>query len=143
MLYEIPFQARHILDLDLQPAQKGITSYLNLDNLKTLENEWAVTVMERGVPALCAGTIVYWDNRAYLWSFVSSRVTRYNFIEVHRIARRYLLGLPFRRVEATVDVDFPAGHRWLRLLGFTLEAERMQAFQVDGRDCALYARVRD
>ena len=50
--------------------------------------------------------------------------------------------LIFQRIEASVDVDFTAGHRWLRSLGFKCEAAMMQAFDPMGRTHSLYALVR-
>ena len=41
----------------------------------------------------------------------------------------------------TVDVDFPEAHRWAKMLGFKMEAERMEAYAPDGRACSLYARI--
>ena len=49
---------------------------------------------------------------------------------------------PLRRIEAEVMCDFDAGHRWLRRLGFEMEAERMRAYGPEGQDMALYARVK-
>ena len=142
MLYGVPFQAEHLVALPLQTAQQWGRAYLQLAQLRTLENEWASTLMDDGEPIACVGPAVYWDNRALVWSFLSDRVCRGNFLTIHRLAKAYLAGLPFRRLEAAVDVGFDAGHRWATILGFVCEASKMEAFQVDGRDCALYARVR-
>ena len=111
--------------------------------MRTLESPWATTLVADGRPILSGGAIPLWMGRAYLWSFLSDKVTRRNFVEVTSFVRRFLNGLPFKRVEASVECDHEAGHRWVRALGFELEAPRMRAFQVDGRDCALYARVRN
>ena len=142
MLYGVPFQAEHLEGLILQTAQQWSRAYLNLAQMRTLENEWASTLMADGVPIACVGAVVYWDNRALLWSFLGARVSEHRFLTIHGMAKAYLAGLPFRRLEAAVDVGFEAGHRWVRALGFTQEAPCMEAFQVDGRDCALYAKVR-
>ncbi len=143
MRYVVPFHAAHILALKLQPAQAWIGAYLTEPQLRTLENEWAVTLMDDGVPLGSAGAVPWHQNRALVWSFVGDRITKRIFVEVHLLARQWLRGLPFRRLEAAIDIDFAAGHRWATLLGFTVEAERMRGYMVDGRDCALYAMVRD
>lgn len=57
-------------------------------------------------------------------------------------ARQVLDLAPYRRIQTTVITDFTAGHRWLRLLAFEMEAERMRCYDNAGRDHALYARVR-
>ena len=142
MIYVVPFQAEHVFEMEIQPDQKWIQDYLDLQSTRTLENEWASTLMEDGVPIACAGPIVYWTDRALMWSYIGTGVTRNIFIKLHSIAKEYLAGLPFRRLEAAVDCDFKAGHRWVLALGFKKEASRMEAFQIDGRDCTLYAKVR-
>ena len=142
MIYTVSFKGEHVFKLDLQPAQEWFREFLTPENMKGLENEWAVTVMEDGNPLLCVGPMVYWQNRALIWTFVSRGLRGRKFLMIHLMARRYLDGLPFRRLEATVECDFTAGHRWVKALGFELEAPRMRAFQVDGQDSALYARVK-
>ena len=69
-------------------------------------------------------------------------ITKRNFLKLHYLAKEYLGGLPIRRLEASVNTGFTAAHRWVKALGFKMEAPRMEAFQIDGSDCALYARVK-
>jgi len=57
------------------------------------------------------------------------------------LVKRFLDGCYLHRIEMTVDCDFPQGHRWAKMLGFTMEAERMRGYRPDGGDCALYARL--
>jgi RimJ/RimL family protein N-acetyltransferase len=143
MWYVVPFEAEHIFRMDLQEAQEWIKERLVLSQLRNLENEWAITVMVDGEPIACAGPIVYWPGRALLWSFISRRVDQSNFLKIHRRAKAFIAELPFRRLEANVDVNFEAGHRWVNALGFELEAPRMKAFYIDGRDCSLYAKIKE
>ena len=142
MLYLVPFKAEHVLKMKLQINQKWIEKYISVETLKTLENEWAVTVMENGKPVTCAGPVIYWANRALMWSFIGTGITKQNFLEMHYIAKEYLDGLPIRRLEAAINLSFTAAHRWIKALGFKMEAPCMKAFQIDGSDCALYARVK-
>ena len=65
-----------------------------------------------------------------------------HFVALTKAAKRILGSMPYRRLEADVACDFAQGHRWLRMLGFTMEAPRMVAYLPDGTDSALYARVR-
>jgi RimJ/RimL family protein N-acetyltransferase len=53
----------------------------------------------------------------------------------------FLDNAPYRRIEATVDVGFKQGHRWIKMLGFELEGY-MRAYRPDGADMLLYARVK-
>lgn len=142
MIYPVTYQARHFHALRVQSFQNDVSQYLDDTTLHALENEHAYTLMRDGEPLLCCGAVEVWANRAYLWSVLGS-IETCEFREVHSWAKRFLGGLPFRRLEASVDVDFEAGHRWMRSLGFECEAERMRAYEVSGRDCALYALVRN
>lgn len=142
MMYPVTYRAEHIQSLVVQSAQEGIRVHLPDTMMRQLENEHAYTLMRDGQPVVCCGAIEVWANRAYVWSFLGDIATR-EFREVHSWAKRFLNGLPFRRLEATVDIDFEPGHRWVKSLGFECEAPRMKAFQVDGRDGALYALVRN
>lgn len=142
MMYPVPFEAEHVFNMELQPAQTWLFDYLAIENLRPLENMWATTLMEDGTPILCGGPMVFWHNRALMWSFISTKVSRDKFLRVHKRVKNYLDSLPFARLEATVDVDFKAGHRWMKSLGFKMEAARMVGYDFDGRDCALYAKVR-
>lgn len=141
MIYPVTYQAAHFHQLALQPSQVWLRAYASDANLQSLENEHAFTLMRDGKPRLCCGAVMLWKNRAYVWSMIGS-VVAWEFREVHSWAKRFLAGLPYRRLEAAVDVNFEAGHRWMRSLGFEREADCMKAYQVDGRNCALYARVR-
>jgi len=96
MLYLVPFKAEHVLQMELQSDQSWIEKYINIETLKTLENEWAVTVMEDGNPVTCAGPANYWDNRALVWSFIGTGITKRNFLKLHYLAKEYLDGLPIR-----------------------------------------------
>lgn len=74
------------------------------------------------------------------WALVSQDAG-VHFAAIHRAVRRFLDVSEFRRIEAHVDVDFPQGARWMKMLGFEFEA-RMRGFRPDGADMLLFARVR-
>jgi len=74
------------------------------------------------------------------WAFIGD-IGPSTFLQVHRAVKQFLDECYVDRIEMTVDCDFPQGHRWARLLGFEMEAERMRRYTPDGRDCALYARL--
>lgn len=142
MIHGVPFRAEHALRLPLQESQLWMAEYLSDEVLKGMEGPHSYTLLDDNEPLVCVGVYRIWDNRAFLWSLISGDIGPHRFVVAARYARRLLAALPFRRVETAVDVDFAAGHRFARMSGFVCEAERMQAFQVDGRDCALYARIK-
>lgn len=140
-MHMVPFRAEHVLRMRVQPAQIGLLEHAGEKALRALENTRADTLMRSGVPIASAGAFELWEDRALLWAYVSLDAVPV-FAALHKHALRYVAALPYRRVETAVAVDFEPGHRWVKMLGFELEAPRMRAYQPDGTDCALYARVR-
>ena len=89
---------------------------------------------------VCAGIVHIWAGRAQAWSLVSGEAGRH-FVRVVRGLARFLDAQDVVRIETAVDVDFAAGHRMVRLLGFEREG-RMRSYLRAGMDCDLYARVK-
>jgi len=137
----VPFKAEHLLGMQLQRGQEYCAPHITEAYAKALEGVHAFTGMVDGVPIGVGGVVELWDNRALLWSFIDRRAGPH-FISVHRATKMFLETLPYRRIEAECDCEFAAGHRWLKKLGFEMEAPRMRAFRIDGGDSALYARVK-
>ena len=143
LLYPVSYRAEHVRTMDLQPAQIWMESGVDLDRLRSLENVHAYTLMEDGQPLACGGAIPLHAGRAYLWAYLSSRIDAPLFHRVHGWAKSFIRGLPFRRLEATVDAEFVPGQRWVRALGFVCETPKpIQAFTVLGRSAMQYALVR-
>lgn len=128
--------------LTLQEAQFHLGAYIDFAHAKSLEAVQSFSAIgDDGAPIACAGVIEVGPGRAMAWSYLGAVVGR-EFLLVHRAVNRFLDLAPYRRIEATTDAEFEEGHRWLKLLGFECEAPRMKAYTIDGRDAALYARVR-
>lgn len=137
----VPYKAEHLLAMQLQSSQSYCVPLISQEYARSLECLHAFTAMVDSKPICVGGVAEMWDNRALLWSFVDRRAGPH-FVALHRATLRFLESLPYRRIEAECDCEFLPGHRWLKKLGFVLEAPRMRAFRVDGGDSALYARVR-
>ena len=138
----VPFEYFHLQTLDVQPEQ---ASQLAKDTATQyqimLESPIAYTALVGGVPVACGGLIPVWSERAIAWSFLGASL-RPHMNAVHRFVFHMLDTAPVRRLEAWVRCDHTAGHRWMELLGFVCEAQRMRAFMADGADYALYAKVK-
>lgn len=93
-----------------------------------------------GAVICCAGLDPQWHNRAIAWALVGESAGRH-FAAIHKNVHRFLMSAPYRRIEAHVDVGFPQGARWMKMLGFEVEAY-MKAFRPDGADMLLFTRVR-
>jgi hypothetical protein len=143
MIEIVRFEAAHVDRMRMQAAQAWFQGHATAETMKGVEQgPFAVTFMEAGEPVLCGGAMAYWEHRALVWSLFSDRVNRRNFVGVHAAAERFLAALPFKRLEASVDVGFEQGHRWMRLLGFKVEAPLQEAFQVNGSDSVGYVRIK-
>ena len=81
-----------------------------------------------------------WENRATAFALLSDD-SGPHFPAIHSAVVEFLDNAPYRRIEATVDVGFKQGHRWIKMLGFELEGY-MKAYRPDGADMLLYARVK-
>jgi hypothetical protein len=139
----VPFEAWHITNLEQAGALGWLKSYLREEHKKHLETTLAFSCLgdDRRVIG-CAGVVAYWPNRGEAWALLARGYTR-EFLFFHNSVRRFLDVCPIRRVEAAVVLGFQAGHRWVKALGFQLEAPVVRAYQPDGSDVALYSRVRD
>ena len=138
----VPFKAEHLDELVVQPAQRHLDGWVANASFGALEGPHAFSAFnDAGECVFCGGVTEVWPNRAQAWSVISGSAGKL-LPRITRATRRYMELVPWRRIEITVDCEFPQGHRWARLLGFELECERMAAYTPDGRDSALYARVR-
>lgn len=137
----VPYEARHLLQLQLQAAQRGVAPFVTEAYAKMLESQFAITALVDDQPVAVGGITQLWEHRGLVWAFVGQGAGKH-WLGIHRAALQVLEMAPYRRIEADTPVDFKAGHRWLRMLGFTCEAPRMKAFSIDGGDSSLYARVK-
>lgn len=137
----LPFVPDHLRALKLQPMQRWCAPLLTDDLLDSLEDLDGYTGMVDGVPVVCAGVAPLWGGRYMAWSFLSEAAGPH-MLKITRRVRAYLDLRNFRRVEAYVDEDFEAGHRWMEALGFVRETPGvMEKFLPSGRGQVLYARV--
>lgn len=142
MIKVVPLKVAHVEFLKTVGALTYLTDYIEPEALKALENsKYAFTGLnEAGVPLGCAGLVQYWDGRAEAWAFFNPNCRKY-FLEIHKAVSKFLNSCSTRRIEATVDINFVAGHRWVKLLGFEMEGPRLRRYTIDGRDVVLYSRI--
>jgi hypothetical protein len=143
MIIVRPFKSEHLMTIKFQPSQKHLENYVTEEVAKSIETApgQAYTVYDDDEILVVAGVIDVGEGRGYAWSYIAEAVGN-RMVQVTRAVKRYLRIAPFRRIEMSVDCDFLEAHRWARMLGFSMEAERMRSYAADGRDCALYAMVK-
>lgn len=142
MIEVVKFQKEHFKALDEDAQTAYLNSYFTEAHQTALENQpYSYTLMAGEKIIACAGVMEYWPGRAEAW-VIFNQNCRKEFMAAHTIFKRFIRVCPIRRIEAAVEVSFKNGHRWMRTLGFTKEAECMEAYLPGGGDCALYARIR-
>lgn len=128
--------------INLQTAQRytGDLADVSVDltPLSEVGLAWTAEVDDRVVA--CGGLFPQWENRALAWMLIGENAGRY-FPVIHRHVKQFLALSPYRRIEAHVDVGFAAGVRWMKMLGFELEAYK-KAFRPDGADMLEFVRIR-
>lgn len=132
------FKPEHLTRMRLQPHQAvSVTDTRYVELLAQSGECYTVSVGETVL--LCGGIAKGLWETGTLWAFVSADIGRH-FLGIHRATARLLTlaGLP--RIEASVEVGFSPGCRWLELLGFEEEG-RMRRYGPNGADHFRYARV--
>jgi len=137
----VDFKAEHLAQIALQEAQQYLLAHIDPDMGEHLEGFQSFTGIADGKVVACAGVLPYWEDRGLAWAYLAEDAGRH-MVAIHKAVARYLEVAPFKRIEAAVDVNFEAGHRWIKRLGFELEAPVMKAFRPDGGSASLYARVK-
>lgn len=137
----VRFLPRHLLELELQPAQFDLARTILRSDYGTalaLAGPCFTVMLDRR-PVACAGVDLAHAQRGEVWALLSvesGSVMR----RMTRAAAGYFATCGIRRLEVVVATDFAAGNQWARMLGFRFEA-RMPGYQPDGADANLYARV--
>lgn len=139
----VPFVAKHLADINLQPAQQHMLGMLEQDGYGTmLERCTAFTALGMdGKVLICAGFEERWEGCAQAWALLSRDAGR-NMVGIVRALRGYIDHVaPWRRIESAVDVGFIPGERLLELLGFEFEG-LARAYRPDGGNCTMWARIK-
>lgn len=137
-----PFKHGDVQRMVAQPSQVFLRETMsNLQGTQFLAQGDAFTAVEGTDIVGCAGVFFLHSNYGQAWALLADGFCD-KFISVHRAAKRYFDEHPASRIEAYVDIEFEPGHRWVKLLGFEVEAARVRKYRVDGGDSTLYARIK-
>ena len=135
----VPFKRWHLAWLEASgaaPGGKGIV--LDDLTLEYLERQGSWTIVCGGEPTMCAGFVEQWPGRTIAWAFLNHKSASHMTYITRRV--RDALAKVKGRIELTVRCDFDAGHRWARLLGFSVETYVMKAYGPEGEDHTSYVR---
>lgn len=141
----VEFKSDHILELSRESSNKHLQQWITSGLAIHLEKSESITFIHNGYVAVCGGINPYWDGRGQLWTIFSER-TKDNFVPTYRAIKKWLdllIENSYRRIELSIDCDFPPGRRRAELLGFKLECELARKYLPTGKDCSLYSMVRE
>lgn len=136
----VPFKRWHydwLADATLAVDQNKLTR-IDLNTLIELENASSFTYIVDGTPIACAGTIRQWPGRSVAWAYLSY-LTGPIMRRLTKEVKQRLDVIP-GRIEFTVRCDFPAGHRWAKMIGFEVESPCLKAYGPEGEDHVGYVR---
>lgn len=127
----VPFKRWHYGWLEMDTA-------VTESELIQMEQQNSWTAVVDGSIVACAGTIVMWPGRHSAWAFMTAATAKHMRFITSAVLKN-IEGLK-GRIEMTVQADFPAGHRWAKILGFRVEAPLLRAYGPDGADHVGYVR---
>lgn len=134
----VKYEPAHLISILEDPSQKETAKYVKHSDAQALStHEYAYSVLKDGIPVACAGLLKYWNGRYEAWAFLIPG-HRDAFLFIHNKVKLFLSETSIRRIEATVDMKFRAGHRWAKALGFEVECEILKAYGPTGNDFKLY-----
>lgn len=137
----VRFKAEHMKEIVEQESQRYLQKYITEEHALLMEKQkYSYTAIIDNRIVACAGVVEYWKDRGEMWIILDQNCKK-EFLKIHNAVKRFLHICPIKRIEAVVDYSFDAAHRWMDLLGFRLEAEKLESYRPDGGDCSLYVRV--
>ena len=134
----VPFRRWHLAWLLADGAAAGGQMQFDIDTLAVLEKQNSWTAVLDGDPIACGGLVEQWPGRYTAWTYLNAKSGPHMRFVTRAVAEK--LDAVVGRIETTVRCDFKAGHRWMKLLGFEVETERMKAYGPEGEDHAGYVR---
>lgn len=140
ILEVVAFEPEHhtALEADAAPVG-GATGLVTYPMLRLMASNPSLTLLADGRPVACGGVLQQWPGRYSGWAFLNPSSARH-MVAVTR-GTRNLLDALVGRIEMTVRVDFHAGHRWAKMLGFEIETPLLRAFGPEGEDHVGYVRL--
>lgn len=139
-----PFRTHHVpllIAQGVQDAQVRQVSHVPASYASVAKPPGlSMTVRDGDSIVLCGGILPAGPQYGVLWAVLAAGAGRH-MVFLHRATQRFIDLEPLRRLEASVETGFPAGCRWLEMLGFAYEGP-LAAFGANGEDHVRYARIR-
>lgn len=139
MIRIVPLKKEHFDEMTFQNDQAYSKIFITPEVKLELERGMSFAAVEDGKAFCCGGIIDYWPGRSSAWMILPEDLG-HRFVPVHKAVKAFLEMQDYGRLEAVTASDFSNGHRWLKMLGFKLETERMKGYLPTGQDAAMYVR---
>lgn len=143
MIHAVPLTPELAKELLFRPEMAHELTQVRMDNLEKVcaEHKHSFAILNESYEVIaCGGVIEAWADRGQAWAFFRPDAGKY-FLAIHKFVLSFLDSYPFKRIEATVDRNFPRGNKWVMMLNFNLEAPCLAQYR-EGRDYALYSRIK-
>lgn len=137
----VDFKPEHLDMIDIQAGQAHAMGLIHKSSAEVLARELSLTAMEDDVVKACAGLLPLGMHRAVMWAYLSQNLSGKGMLRMTKWAKIFFEDQDYSRIEAHVECDFPQAHRWIKMLGFHCECERMEKFGEEGEDVAMYVRI--
>jgi hypothetical protein len=139
----VPFEAWHMDALRVTDSVDGFSAeVVDEYTAARLEqcNSWTLFNGE-GYVIACGGTIEEWKGRHIAWVYNTQKASEC-MLKITRLVKQGVEPIK-GRIEMTVRVDFEAGHRWAKLLGFEIENPPgiLKQYGPLGEDHIAYVRI--
>jgi hypothetical protein len=136
-----PFAPYHIDLLRAQGVQGAQVGEVSLvpDGTTIKPYGQAVTAFDGDTVILCGGIIPIFKGHGQCWALLSVQAGRH-MTWLHYATKRFISIDHWNRLEATVEMGFEGGCRWVELLGFRFEG-RMPKYGPNGETHLRYART--
>lgn len=132
----------HLKEIEMSAVEPSIVGAVKHEHMmKLVESPHNYAITYQGSVLVCGGVVEYWFGRAEAWALLSKYCSPH-LLEVQRIVIDFLNKVPYRRVEASIQMGYEKGHRWVQALGFVLELGERKFFFPDGSSASLYARLK-
>ena len=136
----VPLKAEHVLMMgELVSIHAG--SELTPEIAVDLEQIGGTAAIEDGVVLGIAGIMPKWEGSGVAWAWLAKGWRKHARAITEEI-KRTLAESEVKRIETAVRVDFSAGHRWAKMLGFELEVSAARKWGPDGETYSIYSMVK-
>lgn len=136
----VPFEAWHLMQLNLQPSQLSLSYTLTMEHGTSLVKAGPCYSAMVGVEVIaCAGVIEFWPGRSQAWALLSD-VFPAHVKSVHKAVRDFMRSYKVDRLECVIDPRNENTIRWAEHLGFEYEST-MRRYTPSGDTQVMMVRI--